>query len=72
MARKRKNTWGGRREGAGRPPGSLGAPNPDARTVRVAIMLSEADYAKLVAKAKRLGKPPATAAYESVKRGLRG
>jgi len=62
--------WGGARPGAGRPKGSGQGPGPNARTNRVAIMLTDKELSKLERLAKRRKKPVATVAYELLERGL--
>lgn len=68
---KKKKGWGGARPGAGRPKGSGQGPSPNARTQRVAVMLSEADLQKLTRLARRQRVPLATLAYELLAKGLR-
>ena len=68
---KAKRGWGGARPGAGRPKGSGSGPSPHARRNRVAIMLTDAELAKLRRIAGRKGRPVATLAYELMARGLR-
>ena len=68
---KKKFGWGGARPGAGRPKGSGQGPSPNARKNRVAIMLSDAELAKLTKVSARKDKPVATLAYELMAKGLR-
>ena len=71
MSAKSKTGWGGRRPGAGRPPGTGSGPSAQARINRVVVMLSNDELKILnrIAKGKRL--PLGTAAYEIVARSLR-
>lgn len=71
MAARKKFGWGGARPGAGRPKGSGNGPSPNARKNRVAIMLSDSEFAKLRRIAHRKKKPIATLAYELLAKGLR-
>ena len=63
---KKKGSWGGKRRGAGRPKGSGQGPSPDSRRNRVAIMLSDVEYAALTGRAKKRKLPVSTLAYEMV------
>ena len=71
MAAKQKAGWGGARPGAGRPKGSGSGPSPDARTNRVAVMLSDAELKRIQRAARRSKKPVATLAYELIAKELR-
>ncbi|HXV37355.1 MAG TPA: hypothetical protein VEC18_09405 [Myxococcota bacterium] len=70
MARK-KFGWGGRRKGAGRPPGTGTGPSKNARINRVVAMLSNDELKALQAHAKREKLPIGTAAYQIIARALR-
>ncbi len=63
--------WGGARAGAGRPKGSGQGPSPNARQNRIAIMLTDAEWKKLIRIAKRRKMPPATLAYRFLAAGMR-
>jgi hypothetical protein len=69
-ARKQSN-WGGRRRGAGRPPGTGTGPSKNARINRVVAMLSNDELSILQAHAKRERLPLGTAAYQIIARALR-
>jgi hypothetical protein len=71
MKAKKKSTWGGKRNGAGRPVGSGSGPSPDSRRNRVAVMFTDDELAKLQQRAKTKRLPVATVAYNSIKRSLR-
>ena len=64
MSTKKKSSWGGARQGAGRPKGSGPGPSPLARKNRVPVMLSDSELAKVTRIAARQKKPVATLAYE--------
>ena len=64
---ERKGKWGGPRRGAGRTP----APADTVRKNRVAIMLTDAELAKLQKLADEKELPLGTVAYEFVARGLK-
>lgn len=66
----RKKSWGGRRKGAGRPPGTGTGQGKDARVNRVVVMLSDAELKKLKTRAKRLNLPLGTCAYWIIVRSL--
>ena len=51
--RKKKSRWGGRRKGAGRPPGTGTGPSKHARINRVVAMLSNDELKILQAHARR-------------------
>ena len=70
MAEKKSSTWGGSRTGAGRPKGSGTGPSPNARLNRIAVMLTNAELAKLVRIASRKKRPVATLAYELMRSAL--
>jgi hypothetical protein len=70
-ASKKSNGWGGRREGAGRPPGTGTGPSRDARINRVVAMLSNDELKKLQKHAKGAGLPLGTAAYRILARSLK-
>lgn len=72
VSAKKRSNWGGVRPGAGRPKGSGAGPSPSARKNRIAVMLSDAELARLLALAELSGKPVATLAYELIHRGLQG
>lgn len=63
-AKKKRAGWGGARRGAGRPMGSGSGPSPNARVNRIAVMLSNAELAKLERIANRKKMPLATLAYQ--------
>ncbi len=69
---KKRGSWGGRRKGAGRPKGSGQGPSPDSRRNRVAVLLDDDQWEKLVLRADDKGLPVATLAYQYVARGLKG
>ncbi|MEZ4334831.1 MAG: hypothetical protein R3F35_23985 [Myxococcota bacterium] len=71
MTPRRRNGWGGPRPGAGRPKGSGTGASPDARTHRVAVMLSQSELDRLAMLARVARKPLATYAYELILRGIR-
>ena len=71
MGAKKNSGWGGSRRGAGRPKGSGSGPSPNARVNRIAIMLTDAELAKLERIALRKDVPVATLAYELMAAGLR-
>ncbi len=66
----RKATWGGRRKGAGRPPGTGPGPSPDARRNRVTVLLRDDEIARLQKLAQENDLPTGTMLYELVKRRL--
>ena len=68
---KKKSGWGGRRKGAGRPPGTGTGPSKDARINRVVAMLSNDELKTLERHAKRRNLPLGTAAYQIIARALR-
>lgn len=57
---KQKGTWGGARLGAGRPPGK----SESARTSRLVVMLSAAEYEKVKKHAALMGIPTGTLGYK--------
>jgi hypothetical protein len=63
-----RSGWGGRREGAGRPVGSI---SPTARRCRVVVLLNEADRAELARLAKKMRVNVGRMAYELVAQALR-
>jgi hypothetical protein len=69
--RKKKSQWGGRRRGAGRPPGTGTGPSKHARINRVVAMLSNDELKILQAHAKREKLPLGTAAYRIIAQALR-
>jgi hypothetical protein len=69
--RKKKSRWGGRRKGAGRPPGTGTGPSKHARINRVVAMLSNDELKILQAHAKRQKLPLGTAAYRIIAQTLR-
>ncbi len=69
--RKKQSRWGGRRKGAGRPPGTGTGPSKHARINRVVAMLSNDELKILQAHAKREKLPLGTAAYRIIARVLR-
>lgn len=74
MKKNRKAThknWGGRRAGAGRPPGSGTGPRPDSRQNRVAVMFNKRDLLELKRLARDERIPVATAAFQVVERALK-
>ncbi len=71
MSAKKAAGWGGSRHGAGRPKGSGSGPSPNARVNRVAVMLTNAELAKLERVARRKNVPVATLAYNLMAGGLR-
>jgi hypothetical protein len=68
---KKKSRWGGRRKGAGRPPGTGTGPSKHARINRVVAMLSNDELKILQAHAKREKLPLGTAAYRIIAKSLR-
>ena len=68
---KKKGTHGGRREGAGRPPGTGPGPSPDARTNRVSVMFSDKELVRLRAEARKRDLPASTVAHLFVARALK-
>ena len=70
MSNKKRN-WGGRREGAGRPPGGGTGPGDHARINRVVVNLSNDELKLAQSRARRLKLPLGTALYEIVARSLR-
>lgn len=68
---KKKMGWGGRRPGAGRPPGTGTGPSKDARINRVVAMLSNDELKKLKRHARKEKLPLGTAAYQIIARSLR-
>lgn len=70
-ARKRTGSWGGRRQGAGRPMGSGQGPSPNSRRNRVAVMLNDTELAVLAKLSKAKGRPVSTQAYELLARALK-
>ena len=71
MGAKKSSSWGGARRGAGRPKGSGTGSSPNARVNRIAMMLTDAELAKVVRIANRKNMPIATLAYELFATGLR-
>jgi hypothetical protein len=69
--RKKKSQWGGRRKGAGRPPGTGTGPSKHARINRVVAMLSNDELKILQAHARRQKLPLGTAAYRIIAQALR-
>jgi hypothetical protein len=69
--RKKKSRWGGRRKGAGRPPGTGTGPSKHARINRVVAMLSNDELKILQAHARREKLPLGTAAYRIIAKALR-
>ena len=69
--RKKKSQWGGRRKGAGRPPGTGTGPSKHARINRVVAMLSNDELKILQAHARREKLPLGTAAYRIIAKALR-
>jgi len=67
----RKAGWGGRRRGAGRPPGTGTGPSKHARINRVVAMLSNEELKELQSHAKRQKLPLGTAAYRIIAEALR-
>ncbi len=70
MAAKRKQTWGGRRKGAGRKRGS-GGPIEQVRRNRLMISLTDTELRKLQELADHEKVPVGTVAYGFVARGLK-
>jgi hypothetical protein len=68
---RKKSRWGGRRRGAGRPPGTGTGPSKHARINRVVAMLSNDELKTLKAHARREKLPLGTAAYRIIARTLR-
>jgi hypothetical protein len=68
---RKQSSWGGRRRGAGRPPGTGTGPSKNARVNRVVAMLSNDELSILQAHAKRERLPLGTAAYQIIARALR-
>jgi len=68
---RKKGRWGGRRKGAGRPPGTGTGPSKHARINRVVAMLSNDELKILQAHAKRERLPLGTAAYRIIAQALR-
>ncbi len=68
---KKKSGWGGRRPGAGRPPGTGTGPSRDARINRVVAMVSNNELKILQKYAKSEKLPLGTAAYQIIARTLR-
>ncbi len=66
----KKNTWGGRRKGAGRPLGSGNGPDPNSRRHRIAVMFTPTELRALKRRARRQKLPVATAAHAIVARSL--
>lgn len=69
--KKRSSNWGGRRPGAGRPPGTGTGPSPNARINRVVVMLNNDELKKLKRMARKERLPLGTAAYQIVANTLR-
>jgi len=67
----KKAGWGGRRRGAGRPPGTGTGPSKHARINRVVAMLSNEELKELQTHAKRQRLPLGTAAYRIIAEALR-
>ncbi len=63
--RAKSSGWGGKREGAGRPP------NEEARTNRVVIMLGNADLRRIQKVARTRKVPVGTAAFLIVSKSVR-
>jgi hypothetical protein len=70
MAAK-KNGWGGKRAGAGRPKRVGRSPSAKARINRVVVMLDEDDYKVLERQARRTKLPLGTAAFELMHKALK-
>jgi hypothetical protein len=68
---RKKSRWGGRRKGAGRPPGTGTGPSKHARINRVVAMLSNDELKILQAHARREKLPLGTAAYRIIAKTLR-
>ena len=68
---RKKSRWGGRRRGAGRPPGTGTGPSKHARINRVVAMLSNDELKTLQVHARREKLPLGTAAYRIIARTLR-
>lgn len=68
--RKKKSGWGGRRPGAGRPPGTGTGPSKDARINRVVAMLSNDELKILQRYARQEKLPLGTAAYRIIAKAL--
>jgi hypothetical protein len=66
MGAMKKGSWGGPRRGSGKKP----APPETVRRNRVAVMLTDAELAKLHRLAEEKNLPLGTVAYEFVGRGL--
>lgn len=71
VRRKKKGQWGGRRKGAGRPPGTGTGPSKHARINRVVAMLSNDELKTLKAHARQEKLPLGTAAYRILAKALR-
>ena len=69
--KKKSKGWGGRRAGAGRPPGTGTGPSKNARINRVVAMLSNDELKTLQKYAKREKLPLGTAAYRIIARALK-
>lgn len=67
----KREGWGGRRKGAGRPKGSGKGPDPNARRNRVAVMFSDVELVLLQRAARKVKLPPSTAAYRFVMERIR-
>jgi hypothetical protein len=70
MATNKKSGWGGARRGAGRPKGSGTGPSPNARKNRIAVMLTDKEFARLKRLAERKKIPVATLAHRLMSAGL--
>lgn len=68
--RNKTGGWGGRRPGAGRPPGTGTGPSKHARINRVVAMLSNDELKTLQKHAKKEKLPLGTAAYRIISRSL--
>jgi hypothetical protein len=69
--KKKAGGWGGRRPGAGRPPGTGTGPSKHARINRVVAMLSNDELKTLQKHAKKEKLPLGTAAYRIIARSLK-
>ena len=70
MSGKMKGTWGGKRKGAGRPPGTGSGPSYESRNFRVMLMLTRAELEQLRALAAQRAIAVGTMAYEIVRAAL--
>jgi hypothetical protein len=69
--KKKSSGWGGRRTGAGRPPGTGTGPSKNARINRVVAMLSNDELKTLQKYAKKEKLPLGTAAYRIIAKVLK-